>query len=352
MADRPPIAPLHGLRALAALTVLVGHVLPWAGYPGLHLAPSIGVVLFFVLSGYLLGRLYLSEKFTFGNVARYVVARVARVYPLFAVVVVAAALPSIWLNGRSPFGVGFDRVLEHLGLAGSGTTIWTIAVEFRFYLLFIPLWLGFSLLTRNRLLLASAFVLSVVALLWLTGMTGDRLAMNRYLHLFLLGMLGALVGERATGWRTAAAAVLPISLGMYVASFFVVPMLYDQELVYGDIVVSAGVLLLVLAAVEAPTSTVGRVLSARPLVWLGEVSFGVYLLHRPVMFAFKELGLTALSGAVLVATVFGATIAIAAFANIVIEKPARTAIRNLGDAVIGKVGSRLVRVATRDTAAE
>jgi hypothetical protein len=53
----PIIKPLQGLRGIAAGTVLIGHISP------VPTAPSLGVVLFFVISGFLMGKIYLPKRF-------------------------------------------------------------------------------------------------------------------------------------------------------------------------------------------------------------------------------------------------------------------------------------------------
>ena len=80
------IKPLHGIRGGAAATVVIGHNGIVKG------SPSLGVVLFFVLSGFLIGKLYLERPFKAAEVWTYLVARFARIYPLFAFVVIVVGL--------------------------------------------------------------------------------------------------------------------------------------------------------------------------------------------------------------------------------------------------------------------
>src|ERR1700726_3367243 len=90
-----PRAPVHrpeldGLRGLAAYLVVLSHVSNksnlWDTLFGAG-GGQIGVMLFFVLSGYLMGVLYLDRPFTFAEVRAYVVRRIGRVLPLFYLVV-------------------------------------------------------------------------------------------------------------------------------------------------------------------------------------------------------------------------------------------------------------------------
>ena len=82
------IAQLDGLRGLAALIVVVSHysneTLLWGGVLGKG-GGQTGVMLFFLLSGFLMAHLHLGEAFTARNVGRYALRRIARVYPLFLI---------------------------------------------------------------------------------------------------------------------------------------------------------------------------------------------------------------------------------------------------------------------------
>lgn len=83
---------LHGLRGIAALTVVVGHARGFADLPIPQTAPAMGVMLFFALSGFLMTHLYLDKSAGRASVMEFLVNRFARVWPLFAVVCVAMAL--------------------------------------------------------------------------------------------------------------------------------------------------------------------------------------------------------------------------------------------------------------------
>lgn len=127
---------LDGLRGFAALTVFVSHFSNafnlWGGLLGSG-AGQVGVMLFFALSGYLMGRLYLDLPFSSSAVLTFFRRRVARVVPLYLVVVAIAF--SLGL-----YGVTQANLFEHLlFLRGSGV-LWTIPVEVQFYALFPVLW--------------------------------------------------------------------------------------------------------------------------------------------------------------------------------------------------------------------
>jgi peptidoglycan/LPS O-acetylase OafA/YrhL len=95
---------LDGLRGLAILIVIVSHVSNAIDLWGRMLgdgAGQIGVMLFFVLSGFLMGQLYLDKPFNHANLWNFAARRFARLAPLFYLTVsVAAILSSLsyWLS--------------------------------------------------------------------------------------------------------------------------------------------------------------------------------------------------------------------------------------------------------------
>ncbi|MCU1371715.1 MAG: hypothetical protein JWO77_2909 [Ilumatobacteraceae bacterium] len=167
---------LEGLRAVAALAVLVTHVsLNAMGnrgpFGGLLARLDVGVAVFFVLSGYLLYRPFvraLLRDEPLPGIRRYFRHRLLRIVPLYWVVVVASFLfaPAIGLvmptTGFDPSAVGttsvplwtmarflsFTQVYWHDSLAGPFPQAWTLATEMAFYL-FLPAFAWF-LARRTR----------------------------------------------------------------------------------------------------------------------------------------------------------------------------------------------------------
>jgi peptidoglycan/LPS O-acetylase OafA/YrhL len=140
---RPPIPVLTGVRGVAALTVTIAHYCN-----SLQLAPNIvgagagqlGVMLFFALSGFLMGYLYCDWPSGTVRIKDFAVARLARVGPLFVLVVMlswicATYLPSPWDRFLYPLE-GTASLASHLLLLDGVDVLWTIPVEIHFYLIF------------------------------------------------------------------------------------------------------------------------------------------------------------------------------------------------------------------------
>lgn len=157
----PRIPSLDGLRALAILLVIEGHLhdrLPdWLSWlPGYG---ATGVQLFFVISGFIITHNLLKEKTRSGsvNLASFWARRFFRIYPAFFAFMIAIGM--VYLN----FDIGFDQKSYILSFLLLGAVIptsggwyightWSLSVEQFFYLIWPPLLkIGFG----TRFLVAS-----------------------------------------------------------------------------------------------------------------------------------------------------------------------------------------------------
>ncbi|MCD0443052.1 acyltransferase [Glycomyces sp. A-F 0318] len=349
----PPVAPARP-RHVAALDVvrgaaITGVLLFHTGHlPG----GFLGVDLFFVLSGHLITDLLLREAAATGRVslAAFWGRRIRRLLPALAVMLAvvtavtwAVAPPGLvrttladlpwaqlqlfnWhlIAESSDYWdrFGQDRVFEHL---------WSIAVEEQFYLVWPALVAVFALGWRrvDRPVAAAAGLVSVFSVLFMAlGADPSRVYMGTDTRAFSL-LLGALVAApavrrglvRACGRRPGAAAALAASgIG---AMWLLVdgtggPWLFDGGL-FAHALLSA-VLIALLAS--APDAGWPRALAARPLRWLGLVSYSLYLWHWPVIVLLspEATGFGRWSWTALVCAV---SIALAAVSKYLVEDPIR-----------------------------
>jgi peptidoglycan/LPS O-acetylase OafA/YrhL len=181
------IPSLTGLRGIAACSVLFGHAVAtsFSYEPILHPFSAridyFGMSLFFVLSGFVIhynyADLFHAEPLRVA-VSRFFVARFARLYPLYAVVILCS-LPSI--------PVPYSRwvVLSYLTMTQSWFNVemavfppaWSLSTEWFFYLAFIPLTAIVVILRKPMLIfivfgIASVIGLSIVFGLWRAPITG------------------------------------------------------------------------------------------------------------------------------------------------------------------------------------
>lgn len=307
---------LDGIRALAVVAVLAFHTsAAWAS------GGSLGVDVFFVLSGFLITSLLLSEAGRTGSVRlRWFYARRAlRLFPALLVMLAAAALYAVLAphpvatNGLTAGIVGsalyvsdFQAATGHVPVLGLVEHTWSLSIEEHFYLVW-PVVLLLVLRRRGsddrsgsrssrgagRLALVAAALTVVSAalpvLLW-RGQTSVRrlyYAPDTRAQQLLIGCLlavalaygsPALRGRLTRVCTAAAPAALVALLLMVVFGSWRSPTYY----LGGMTVVALLAAVLVTAVVTSPGAPLTRLLAWRPLVGLGRISYGLYLWHWPV----------------------------------------------------------------------
>jgi peptidoglycan/LPS O-acetylase OafA/YrhL len=315
------VASLTGIRAVAALLVMLTHAAYTTGnythgYVGLmYSRMEIGVPIFFVLSGFLLFGPWVKALESGGpspSVRRYAWHRVRRIMPAYAVTVIAAyLLYNFRTAGPNPghTWMGFLRNLSltqiytdhylfsylHQGL----TQMWSLAVEVAFYVV-LPLlaYLLVVMLCRRRwrpvLLLTGLAGLALLTPAWLILVhttdflpDGARLWLPTYLSWFIGGMMLAVL--QSMGARAYAMASVPLA----VACFFIVstpiggdPTTSPAEL--REALVKVAFYAVIATLMVAPLALGDRglyakFLASRPMVFLGEISYEIFLIHLLTM---------------------------------------------------------------------
>ncbi|SOD62211.1 Peptidoglycan/LPS O-acetylase OafA/YrhL, contains acyltransferase and SGNH-hydrolase domains [Streptomyces zhaozhouensis] len=302
---RPHIAPLDGLRGVAVVAVVLFH----AGHLG---GGFLGVDLFFALSGFLITGLLLEEAARHGRIdlPAFWGRRARRLLPALAVVLVATPLlawafgspaqlrfaltDAPWVAGQ---GVNWHYIGQRLDYWGSSETrlfapLWSIAVEWQFYLLW-PLLV--ALLARRlgpravAALAVTGALLSVALMAHLAHAVDTTRAYegtDTRAFALLLGSAAATAPARAALGRVPRPAAR--ALGAALAGGLLLSWLlldgHDAPGLYrgGMFLHSLAAALLIALLAAAPDHGAGRLLGARAPRRLGEVSYGLYLWHWPV----------------------------------------------------------------------
>ena len=359
MASAAEIRSLTGLRGVAALVVMAYHYRD-LGVTDMRLPSPLGpgylmVDLFFILSGFVMARTY-GDAFRTGfhadSYLTFLKARLARVYPLYAVVTLIVFAVTIALGLRYPphpvqalwsnllliqnLGVGFacTACAQKLILPG-----WSISTEAAAYLLFpvlvpLALWRG-----RTQAILLAAICMLLVAGLallpfdWLHAldrrgpldMSGGATLwpLVRCLAEFSIGLVLWRLSAATPLRRTAAGALDALLVGAIAALWFVP---------------AADVMLVLLFAVliwrlATCDTWLTRALAAPAPYRAGLWSYAIYLLHWPTLMVMpavlplvKALGVPH-AWTVTLAGMAVLTIALSASAHTYFEKPARAALR-------------------------
>ena len=271
--------------------------------------------------------LYLRQDFTWYTVRSFVTARFARIYPLFAVTVLASAL---WFraDNRFIFDLSGRRALEHLLLAGDGLTLWTISVEFQFYAAFVGLWAIYAFLPRSiRDLAFGALSVGLIVMLAVLGFPGGRIAITHYAHFFLVGCLAAIVVWNVAPVKWEADVALAILFGLLLLCVASLPPLTSEanSFRFLPLLIITGVI--VLFAANGTGMIADRFLGSKVMVYLGEVSFGLYLLHRPIIYLWQNALGIRLHWTLMFLLVTISLLCLAHLAHISIERPARAFLR-------------------------
>lgn len=330
--DRGHIERLDGLRGLAAVTVLVSHTSNELNLFGGMLgggAGNMGVALFFVLSGFLMGYLYADTEITFKSCYAYGLKRFARVYPLFFVVVSVAALV-YFLRGSPDDGLWplhLDLWLRHVLLISGISVFWTIPVECHFYAVFLLLWGYFRLNIDNRWLNAGLgiFILIYIGFVMNSGSVQLQRANLLTGYLFFVGVFISRISTHLSNIRKFGSVMFAAALIFYVVCF---PEIYEhifstEQMMFRSFETVLAVSLLLMSALipsRAAELLLGNVFAR----WCGRISYSMYLLHLPIVIGISYLwrdmlGLQHVGFAVV--CIFLAVFAVSWASNISLERP-------------------------------
>lgn len=371
---------LEGMRAIAAIGVLVTHVAFQTRAVEIPvLGPVLGrldlaVALFFALSGFLLWRPWVDAAHRgtgHPSVPRYFRHRVVRIWPAYVVVVtlVILLLPEaqgadaqVWLANLT-----LTQVFVPLTLTAGLTQMWSLSVEIAFYAL-LPL-IGFALLrlrgSRLRARVPALVLLGALSLGWAWVGTSLPVAdgvetknwVFGHLPWFVAGLVlaeiagvlerepepGSASGTSGTGrWMAGTirlSANRPLMLGVLVVAYAlactriagptglgaVTEIEFATKMVLGALCGYA--LLAPLVCNDGPF----RILTSRVMLALGRWSYGIFIWHVAILaVVFPLFGIVPFSGDTLLVLVItlGLSIGVAAASYAFIEEPARNWLRN------------------------
>lgn len=315
------VGSLTGIRAVAALLVLLTHAAYTTGkythgFVGLmYSRTEIGVPVFFVLSGFLLFTPWvraLAQGSPGPSLRRYAWHRVRRIMPAYIITVLAAfVLYHFRTAGPNPghTWMGLLRNLTlttiytdnylfswlHQGL----TQMWSLAVEVSFYVALPALaYVLIVLCCRRRwrpgVLVASLLLLSLISPAWLTLVhttaslpDGARLWLPTYLTWFIGGMLLAVLAQ--TPARAYGFLCIPLALVcFFIASTPIAGEPTTSPTALREALFKTAFYAIIATLMVAPlalgnTGWYAKALATRPMVFLGEISYEIFLVHLVVM---------------------------------------------------------------------
>lgn len=308
---------LTGLRGIAAAWVLVFHLFQFSGSPDLGPLTSLagcgymGVDLFFVLSGFLLSMPFHRARIDGvpqPNLLRYFWRRCKRVLPAYYVQIVIIVCALLYVGHAEM--VTIPNLVAHAFLVGNffprqpmlNGIYWTMPIEWDFYAtlpLFVLLFVRLRSLTTWIVLfvLTLAFRYACVRangnVAWSEWVDYGRIMqLPARLDEFFYGILGAWIYLRyPISTKTARWFVVAGVIGIigamaafhYVGNFIDEPKLPWTLLYFTWMGLSFGAI--ILGAAVTPHR-----LDARPIAWLGLISYSLYLWHYPLLKAAQYFG--------------------------------------------------------------
>ncbi len=330
---------LDGIRAIAVLIVIIAHFGLTNLIPG-----GFGVTVFFFISGFLITRLLLAEARTKGKIhlKDFYIRRIVRLYPALIFMVVGSTALYLILGQGGPKPIEFTAALGYFTniyqvvvRAGGElpfmpwTHLWSLAVEEHFYLIFPLLMVVFGVFKR-RLIWALMGLLALVPLWRLfTYSTFETLPVVDYNYMMTDARIDSIVWgcllsvlldkdirqrliQKLTGWFPiiGAGAILLLCFALRDESF---------RYVWRYSLQGASLFILVLNLYFFPPVRWSlSVLELWPLVWMGRLSYPLYLWHFPVLdlsHRFMEPGLAQVSVAII------GSLGVSIFSFFLVEKP-------------------------------
>ena len=303
---------LNGLRAIAAISVVIGHVFQdtfgnW-GISGLHL-PIFkgGVTLFFVISGFLITYLLLQEKKKINDVkiGAFYMRRILRIWPIYYLYILVCiavlafmGLSDTILTEKLWWYLFFAANIPFLSATGIPMIVhfWSIGVEEQFYL-FWPWLAKFS----KRYLIP---IICFVGIVWFSMKLGSWVAFtNKSLiykffnvtkfHCMMLGALGAVLYDKKNKYYIR---IFSNKIGQ-----IIVWLLFLLSGVWGDYV--PAIIREEVIAVMSLFLITGQVCSSsfinlenKACDYVGKISYGIYVIHPLLIFvssyAYRMLEIT------------------------------------------------------------
>ncbi|RZA06433.1 MAG: acyltransferase [Moraxellaceae bacterium] len=269
---------LHGVRAVACLLVILAH-LPLPG--GLTLVGSLGVAIFFVLSGFLMSYLYAESGWDTQSVVKYGIARFSRIAPIYWVVVLVCYILTKVEGDSFPLQLeGVVTMTRHILFSGNVGIFWSIPLEVQYYVFFIFIWWGLAY--NSKLAYAAPLVILICAAMMLTQRYWPHLTVPNKLHLFLAGTIAGMAPRRA--W-TGAANQLALNL-LQIAAVLVLALPFFMFNEIQDIYDCIPLGFAYAAAIYLLSISSGwtSLVFANP--WMrkiGQASFSIYLIHLMVL---------------------------------------------------------------------
>jgi peptidoglycan/LPS O-acetylase OafA/YrhL len=354
--EREQLRPLTGTRFVAAMLVVLLHAEITIGFLPRLPVKSIGYIVlvhshlsvdyFFLLSGFILSYSYYAEAGSMrGSINNFLVARFARIYPVYALGLVLGLMPLLakHLDAPALIRIGImTPLLLHAWVPAStllwNVPSWSLSDEALFYLLFPLILTPLTFCRRHILILvgllswwAIGLVPVVFILIATNGLQSglsfarwEALNYNPLLNLpeFVLGVVaGVSFARTKRTWHLPAPDFLLLLLILSIYLILNTSPLTDAPPAKMLVILPFLLIIVILAYSQG---VIAALLGSKLFVALGEISYGIYILHWPVWDWLAFFGITRIfSGWSLLFPYLTILLTISALSYYFIERPLR-----------------------------
>lgn len=363
-----------GMRGMAILLVMLFHT----GIPNFK-GGFIGVDIFFVLSGFLITSLLIKEQASTGriNLKHFYLRRILRLAPALLLLLLTVAISGFALMLKGPAYTDFSSVLITLFYSanwvrafnlhpmGILSHTWSLSIEEQFYMLWpIMIILLLKHVKSKKEIFNIVFTLSILSWflrIYLTqsGFPAERIynGLDTRADGLLIGCLAAIMHnfslqEEWFSFGTKRYILLKnlafAGLTFPFVILFNISWRNINMFYWINFLVEVFTAALILHIISNNTGLIKRLLTFKPLVWTGSISYGIYLWHDPVFEVMRSYGFSKLSILVLGSII---TFAISTASYYIMEKPVLRLKKRLQDKSTGLTTSKAV-VSTHTAAAE
>ncbi len=340
--DMNRLPSLDGVRGIAILTVLGSHLSHSEGFPiewepawGYVFNGSVGVLVFFVLSGFLITHLLLREEASTGaiSIRTFYVRRALRILPVYLAFLIVLAVIAKFTAIDIPAS-GWVSSLTFTKNFWGGQWIdghlWSLAVEEQFYLVWPVVFKFMS--KRGRMLFAITLICSapVFRVMLYSSRSNGLYDFSFFANMdtLMLGAFGAMVmNEDISRLRQIADRFIYPARVFLILAIYGVWMMQKHHMFgiftvpFGTTFQSMAVLLLIVSSVLTNRGWMYKFLNLRLISSIGLISYGAYIWQQPLMMTGSAYGFSGFPAILWFPWVVGTALFVAWISYQLLEKP-------------------------------
>ena len=285
---------LTGIRGIAVLFVVLHHLIDYKyiSQAGVNLG-AIGVAIFFSLSGFLMAYLYLDRPFSNSEVKQYVISRFSRIAPAYLAVVMVSFLICTYLDEHFVYTISSKNLIRHVLFFGNVSALWSIPPEIQFYGFFLVIWFSLQKFTKDRMLVYICIPALLIFFMLASRYMVPGTFLGSKVHLFTLGAIfgASKAAIDRKGLNTELFQYIQmIAFSISCLGIYFLPVVFHDQAkqIYGSLLLAVYVSFLIFIFSYATTFT-KYIFGNRSFVFLGEVSFSMYLLNVPLLYFLERI---------------------------------------------------------------